>query len=378
MSPSAARQLDAFLDMLAAERGAARNTQDAYRRDLADYIAHLSENDRDPGSATTEDMRAYIASLEPRGMSAATVARRISAIRQFHKFLYVDRHRADDPAAALDGPRRMRSAPGVLSMAEVDRLLAVAREGFDDEKRPLRERLRAARLYALLETLYATGLRVSELVSLPKSAARRARSFHRHSRQGRARTSRAADRARAPRACRLSQAVGGDRAGARRFAFSFSVRQRQRASDAPGLRARSQDARKRRRPFGGRHASACAASCLCKSPSAKRRRSARGAGAARPRRYFDDADLYACARRAHARHGARSSSAVGRAESALKSRTRRIIAECSGLLIACARVGADIHGDEALAGLRNHLIARAIPRSAGARFFRLNVKTLST
>ncbi len=172
MSPSAARQLDAFLDMLAAERGAARNTQDAYRRDLADYIAHLSENDRDPGSATTEDMRAYIAALEPRGMSAATVARRISAIRQFHKFLYVDRHRADDPAAALDGPRRMRSAPGVLSMAEVDRLLAVAREGLDDEKRPLRERLRGARLYALLETLYATGLRVSELVSLPKSAAR--------------------------------------------------------------------------------------------------------------------------------------------------------------------------------------------------------------
>lgn len=172
MKPSASRQLDAFLDMLAAERGAARNTQDAYRRDLADYIAHLSQNGRDPGSATTEDMRAYLASLEGRGMSAATVARRISAIRQFHKFLYVDRHRGDDPAAALDGPRRMRSAPGVLSMTEVDRLLAVAREGLEDEKRPLRERLRGARLYALLETLYATGLRVSELISLPKSAAR--------------------------------------------------------------------------------------------------------------------------------------------------------------------------------------------------------------
>ena len=171
MKAGAARQLDAFLDMLAAERGAARNTQDAYRRDLADYIAHLSANGRDPGVATTDDIRAYLASLEPRGMSAATVARRISAIRQYHKFLYVDRHRGDDPAAALDGPRLRRSAPGVFSTAEIDRLLAVASEGLDDDTRPVRERLRAARLYALLETIYATGLRVSELVSLPKTAA---------------------------------------------------------------------------------------------------------------------------------------------------------------------------------------------------------------
>ncbi|HEY8124048.1 MAG TPA: tyrosine recombinase [Methylocystis sp.] len=171
MISNAARQLDAFLDMLAAERGAARNTQDAYRRDLSDYIAHLAANGRDPGAATTEDIRAYLASLEPRGMSAATVARRISAIRQLHKFLYVDRHRGDDPASGLDGPRMRRSAPGVFSTAEIDRLLAVAGEGLDDEARPVRERLRAARLYALLETLYATGLRVSELVSLPKSAA---------------------------------------------------------------------------------------------------------------------------------------------------------------------------------------------------------------
>ncbi|MFO1101311.1 MAG: tyrosine recombinase [Methylocystis sp.] len=171
MTPKAARQLDAFLDMLAAERGAARNTQDAYRRDLSDYIAHLCANGGDPGAATTEEIRAYLAALTPRGMSAATVARRISAIRQFHKFLYVDRHRGDDPAAALEGPRLRRSAPGVFSTAEIDRLLAVAGEGLDDDSRPVRERLQAARLYALLETLYATGLRVSELVSLPKSAA---------------------------------------------------------------------------------------------------------------------------------------------------------------------------------------------------------------
>ncbi len=154
--------------MLAAERGAARNTLDAYRRDLSDYLA----TGVDPLLATTDDLRAYLAALAARGMARATIARRLSALRQFHKFLYVDKMRPDDPAAALEGPRRARSAPGVLSVADVDRLLETSREGIDDETRPLGERLRASRLHALLETLYATGLRVSELVSLPKSAAR--------------------------------------------------------------------------------------------------------------------------------------------------------------------------------------------------------------
>jgi integrase/recombinase XerD len=158
--------------MLAAERGAARNTQDAYRRDLSDYIDYLARSGKEPASASTDSLRDYISALGARGLSNATVARRISALRQFHKFLYVDRHRTDDPAASLDGPRRVRSAPGVLSMAEIDGLLRVTKEGLEDEKRPLGERMRAARMYALLETLYATGLRVSELVSLPKSAAR--------------------------------------------------------------------------------------------------------------------------------------------------------------------------------------------------------------
>jgi integrase/recombinase XerD len=169
---SAHRFLDAFLDMLAAERGAALNTQEAYRRDLADYVAFLKSMGAAPGDVTTDGLRAYLADLDTRGMATTTVARRVSAIRQFHKFLYVDRLRADDPAATLEGPRLARSAPGVMSVDEVDRLLATAREGIDDEERPVRERLKAARLYALLETLYATGLRVSELVSLQKSAAR--------------------------------------------------------------------------------------------------------------------------------------------------------------------------------------------------------------
>ncbi|PPD44595.1 MAG: tyrosine recombinase [Methylocystis sp.] len=177
MSVPAVRLLESFLGMLAAERGAAANTLDAYRRDLADYIDHLTRRGDHPAGVTTEGLRAYLASLEARGLASATTARRISAIRQFHKFLYVDRCRGDDPAATLEGPRRARSAPGVMSVDEVDRLLAVAREGIDDEKRPLRERLGASRLYALLETLYATGLRVSELVSLPRSAGRTRDSF---------------------------------------------------------------------------------------------------------------------------------------------------------------------------------------------------------
>jgi integrase/recombinase XerD len=169
---SAFRLLDCFLEMLAAERGAALNTLEAYRRDLTDYIDHLARTGLDPIGATTDDLRGYIAALTQCGLAGATVARRLSSLRQFHKFLYVDRRRADDPATALEGPRRVRNAPGVLSVAEVDRLLNVTREGIDDENRPPGERMRAARIYALLETLYATGLRVSELVSLPKSAAR--------------------------------------------------------------------------------------------------------------------------------------------------------------------------------------------------------------
>jgi integrase/recombinase XerD len=172
LSPCAHRLLLAYLDMLAAERGASRNTQDAYRRDLNDYLCHLQRAGRDAKDVETKDVQSYIGALGARGLASSTLARRISAIRQFHKFLYVDRRRGDDPTAALEGPRRSRSAPGVLSIAEVDRLLATAREGLRDEKRPLGEKMRAARLYALLETLYATGLRVSELVSLPKSAAR--------------------------------------------------------------------------------------------------------------------------------------------------------------------------------------------------------------
>jgi integrase/recombinase XerD len=105
-------------------------------------------------------------------LSPATVARRLSAIKQFHKHLFVEGQRADDPTLALEGPRRRRPLPKVLGVAEVGKIIDVACEGLDDPARAPRERLAAARMACLIELLYASGLRVSELVALPRSVAR--------------------------------------------------------------------------------------------------------------------------------------------------------------------------------------------------------------
>jgi integrase/recombinase XerD len=163
--------IELFLDMIAAERGASANTLDAYRRDLADFAADLSQAGETIAAADSDALRAHLGRLDKRGLAAASVARRLSAIRQLYRFLYGEGHRSDDPAAVIEGPKRGRSLPKVLSVKQVDDLLTQAREGVKAEAKS--ERLRAARLNCLLEVLYATGLRVSELVSLPESAARR-------------------------------------------------------------------------------------------------------------------------------------------------------------------------------------------------------------
>ena len=163
--------IELFLDMIAAERGASANTLDAYRRDLADFSADLANAGETIAAADSDALRAHLGRLAKRGLAAASVARRLSAIRQLYRFLYSEGHRGDDPAAVIEGPKRGRSLPKVLSVKQVDDLLAQAREGVKAEAKS--ERLRAARLNCLLEVLYATGLRVSELVSLPEAAARR-------------------------------------------------------------------------------------------------------------------------------------------------------------------------------------------------------------
>ena len=162
-----------FLDMLAAERGAGRNTLDAYSRDLADLAVHLKAGGSSVAGASTEDLRGYLAALAERGFRASSVARHLSALRQLYRFLYAEGKRKDDPAAVLEGPRRGRALPKILSIAEVDKLLDAARRGAEDESQEPATRLRAARLNCLIEVVYATGLRVSELVALPASAARR-------------------------------------------------------------------------------------------------------------------------------------------------------------------------------------------------------------
>ncbi|MFL4985987.1 MAG: site-specific tyrosine recombinase XerD, partial [Xanthobacteraceae bacterium] len=168
------RLLDLFLDMLAAERGAAVNTLAAYRRDLDDFAADLAAAGKSVAQADSDDIRAHLGRLTRRGFKPSSLARHLSAVRQLFRFLHAEGHRRDNPAAVLEGPKRGQTIPKILSIAEVDSLLAAARGAMAaGEAMPVAERLRAARLNCLLEVLYATGLRVSELVALPASAARR-------------------------------------------------------------------------------------------------------------------------------------------------------------------------------------------------------------
>ncbi len=152
--------VDAYIDKLAAE-GAAINTIDSYRRDLRHFSDFARARRRAPEDASQAMLRQYMKSLSEAGMAPGTSARRLSTLRQFFRFLFGERIRADDPTAALDSPRQGKRIPKFLSETEVEELLAAAGKWKGPE---------GLRLVALLEVLYATGLRVSELVGLPLSA----------------------------------------------------------------------------------------------------------------------------------------------------------------------------------------------------------------
>lgn len=162
----ASPHIEAFLEMLAAERGAARLTLAAYRGDLAAAARFLAGVALE--AAATEDLRRYLAKLARDRLQPRTAARRLSALRQFYKFLITDGRRQDDPTAALDAPRLGRPLPKLVSETEAAALLAAAGAKAGPE---------GARLRCLLELLYGAGLRVSELVSLPLAAVRGERRF---------------------------------------------------------------------------------------------------------------------------------------------------------------------------------------------------------
>ena len=154
--------VDLFEEMLRAERGSSDNTVTAYRRDLAHLAAFLAGTAGSLDSAVAADLRAYLEALDRAGMAPRTAARRLSALRQFYRFLHAEGRRQDDPTLTLESPKQGRPLPKLLTEAQVDELLQAAgvRPGPD-----------GVRLAALMQLLYATGLRVSELVSLPLAAA---------------------------------------------------------------------------------------------------------------------------------------------------------------------------------------------------------------
>ncbi|HUH50422.1 MAG TPA: site-specific tyrosine recombinase XerD [Mycoplana sp.] len=164
MTNRSAIQIEAFLEMMSAERGAAANTLSSYERDLEDARSFLMERQVQMTEATPDDLRAYLAHLARQGFKASSQARRLSALRQFYKFLYAEGLRGDDPTGILDAPRKERALPKTLSVEDVTRLIGLAEE---EAGAPGANRLNRLRMHALIELLYATGMRVSELVSLP-------------------------------------------------------------------------------------------------------------------------------------------------------------------------------------------------------------------
>lgn len=167
--PTSQRLIETFLEMLGAERGAAQNTLDAYRRDLEDFSDFLDRKGAALPGVRPETISAYLKVLSEQGLASSSRARRLSSIRQLYRFLTAEEIVESDPALGFAGPKKDRALPKTLSVAEVERLLETAEKRVSADGLGGRERMRALRLHALLELLYATGMRVTELVTLPRS-----------------------------------------------------------------------------------------------------------------------------------------------------------------------------------------------------------------
>jgi integrase/recombinase XerD len=164
MRDLSAAHAEAFLEMMSAERGAAKNTLVSYEKDLDELSAFLKTRTTSLTRAVSADLQAFLGYMTREGYKASSQARRLSAIRQFYKFLYAENIRGDDPTGVIDAPKKGRALPKTLSEADANKLLALAAE---EAALPGPGRLERVRLLALIELCYATGMRVSELVSLP-------------------------------------------------------------------------------------------------------------------------------------------------------------------------------------------------------------------
>jgi integrase/recombinase XerD len=165
--------IENFLDMMSAERGASRNTLSAYARDLSDFAGGIVKRGGSVRDADPAAVKKYLASLSASGLAPSSQARKLSALRQFYAFLYTEGIRADDPTNAIEAPKRGRVLPKILSQEDVGKLLDAARAATGQEKKAEE----AARLLCMVEVLYAAGLRVSELVTLPIAAAKGKQGF---------------------------------------------------------------------------------------------------------------------------------------------------------------------------------------------------------
>ncbi len=189
-------QIEAFLEMMSAERGAATNTLVAYERDLADYAAFLADAGCTIHTADRQAVADYLARLDAEGLSARSAARRLSAVKQFHRFLLSEGMRDDDPTRIISAPKPRRTLPKVLSVAEVDKLLVLAETEARIEAETEGAGTSARRLHVLVELLYASGLRVSELVSMRRAAVLKDAQYLTITGKGGARPRRATDRQR--------------------------------------------------------------------------------------------------------------------------------------------------------------------------------------
>ncbi len=165
MKAGDATLIESFLDMMSAERGASINTLSAYRRDLLDFSGHRAAKGGSANNAARDDIKAYLAVLSRSGVTGSTQARRLSALRQFFGFLYSEGVRKDDPTDAIEAPKRQRPLPKTLSHEDMDALIQTARARSEKSAEGLR-------LLCMVEVLYASGLRVSEMMTLPLAAAR--------------------------------------------------------------------------------------------------------------------------------------------------------------------------------------------------------------